>query len=154
MKLSKQVIIAFSSIVLLGSCGNSNSTKTEEKPNVVATEQRTDVAEGTMELDNGEKWKVNAEMQPFILKGEQIVDEYVAQKKTDYKALAAQLKEQNSQLISSCTMDGKSHEVLHEWLHPHLELVKALSLADNEEKANELVAQIETSYKTFHQYFQ
>ena len=142
-------------ILLFSSCMNEGlESLNEDTKNPTVADPGGFFANATIELNNGEKWKVNEEMQPFLLKGEQIVNEYVANKGTDYKTLATQLKEQNDQLISSCTMDGKSHEVLHEWLHPHLGLVKELANAETEENANVLVAQIETSYKTFHQYFQ
>ena len=156
MKVSKQIIVAFTAIALLGSCGDSTSIE-GDVPAVVTEQQHEDHdhAQATgLELNNGERWEINSEMQPHLLNGEQIVKEYITSKNTDYKALATQLKEQDDKLISSCTMDGKSHDVLHEWLHPHLELVKELSKAETEEKANALVAQLETSYATFHQYFQ
>jgi hypothetical protein len=79
----------------------------------------------TIELNNGEKWKVNAEMIPHILEGEEILAKY---DNTDYKTLAKQLKEKNSGLIKSCTIEGKSHDELHKWLHPHIELITTLSL--------------------------
>lgn len=104
-------------------------------------------------LNNGEKWIVNEEMKPFVIKGEQLVNDYIANNNSDYKELANQIKNQNKQLISSCTMDGKSHEELHEWLHPHLEIVKELSETDSDAKAAELVTSLEKSYQLYHQYF-
>src|SRR5690554_5471571 len=76
-----------------------------------------------IELDNGAKWKVNEEMIPFVHNAEAILGQY---KGGDYKKLAEQLANENKKLINSCTMKGKSHDELHKWLHPHLELVKDL----------------------------
>ncbi len=73
--------------------------------------------------------------------------------KTDYKTIAEQIKDQNSQLIKSCTMDGKSHDELHKWLHPHLELVKELENESNVEKVHEIISKIQYSYNLYHQYF-
>lgn len=105
----------------------------------------------TIQLNDGQKWQVNAEMTPFIVTGEKILNEYQGD---DYKSLASQLKEQNNKLIKSCTMKGKSHDELHKWLHPHLEMVNALSNAESEEKANEIVSELKKSFETYHTYFE
>lgn len=114
---------------------------------------QADQTSGTIELDQGEKWLVNEEMKPHILKGEAILQQYQTQNDTDHQALAAALKEQNGQLINSCTMKGKSHEELHKWLHPHMELIAALSQASSLEEAQPIVLQIEQSFQTYHHYF-
>ncbi len=92
-------------------------------------------------------------MKPFVVKGEELVNSYIQNKQTDYKALAQQLIEQNNQLIKSCTMNGKSHDELHKWLHPHLEIVNALEEEKDAAKANEIVLQLQKSYQDYHQYF-
>ena len=102
-------------------------------------------------LNNGEKWEVNQEMSPNILAGENILNNYTGD---DYKSLADQLKTQNKKLINSCTMDGKSHDELHKWLHPHMQLIESLGDADNISGANTLISQLKESYKTYHTYFQ
>ena len=56
--------------------------------------------------------------------------------------------------MKSCTMKGESHDELHKWLHPHMELVEELSKAKTDEKANELVSQLRESYQSYNQYFQ
>lgn len=104
-------------------------------------------------LNSGEKWVVNAEMIPFVNKGQELLNDYIATQDTDYKALASQMKEQNNQLIKSCTMDGKSHDELHKWLHPHLELVTALENAADQDEANKIVHELKTSYNTYAEYF-
>lgn len=104
-----------------------------------------------IELNDGQKWKVNAEMTPHILGGEKILNEY---DNSDYKALAKQLKDKNNTLIKSCTMNGASHDELHKWLHPHMGLVKALGKAKDEEKANSIIEQLKKSFITFNTYFE
>ncbi|MOA59843.1 hypothetical protein D3C78_1845640 [compost metagenome] len=51
-------------------------------------------------------------------------------------------------------MSGKSHDELHKWLHPHLELVTKLEKAENEKDSNAIISQLLESYKTYHEYFQ
>ena len=107
-----------------------------------------------MELNNGEKWKINAEMIPPLMASERLISDFAAGDKKDYKALTAQLKENNQLLISSCTMKGKSHEELHKWLHPYMVLLDELENVETEKESIELFEKIEQSFETFNQYFQ
>lgn len=142
---AKFLIIAPAFLLAFASCDNENSnTKTEEKTEVSAS--KTEV----LKLDNGEKWMVNSEMQPFILASEKLTQEYDGK---NYLPLAEKLENENKQLISSCTMDGESHEQLHVWLIPHIELIKKLKAAENVESANAVVAELKHSFETFHQFF-
>lgn len=109
---------------------------------------------GGLTLNNGEKWKVNAEMKPHIEQGNAILNAYLRQNSTYHKALAEALKNQNDNLIKSCTMKGKSHDELHKWLHPHIKLVEKLSKTDDSSEAAALVAQIEKSFRTYENYFE
>ncbi len=149
----KKVIVFGLGIMLLWSCNNATEKSTMHQETKSHTEQHHDENSEAIELNNGEKWLVNEEMKPFVLKGEELVNEYIQANKTDYKELAVQLKDKNSQLIKSCTMDGKSHDELHKWLHPHLELVKELENETDTTKANEIVSKIQHSYQVYHQFF-
>lgn len=106
---------------------------------------------GEIVLNNGEKWKVNTEMTPYILDAEQILLHY---NDGDYKQLAEQLEAKNKGLIKSCNMNGKSHDELHKWLHPHMQLIEALDDAGNKEEADKVIAKLNKSFQTFHTYFQ
>lgn len=109
---------------------------------------------GEIKLNNGEKWKVNAEMKPHIEEGQRILYDYKEQSDTDYKALATSLEGQNTKLIKSCTMKGESHDELHKWLHPHMGLIGELSNAGSVEDAEGIISQIEASFKTYQNYFE
>lgn len=129
-----KIIFSLVIIFFLSSCGNRSTSP--------------------IELNNGEKWKVNTEMMPPLKASEKLITEFVTTHKKDYKSLAENLKINNELLISSCTMKGKSHEELHKWLHPYMGLIEELSNADDESNANEIVLKIQTSFKTFNQHFQ
>ncbi|WP_020537301.1 hypothetical protein [Lewinella cohaerens] len=116
------------------SCMNSNSSENA----VIA-------------LNNGQKWEVNTEMTPYILDAEKMLNESDS---NDYATLAKRLKEQNDGLIKSCTMNGESHDELHKWLHPHIQLVEALSKAKNQQEAEKTIAQLKESFQTYNTYFQ
>ncbi|MDX9705319.1 MAG: hypothetical protein RBT46_06395, partial [Weeksellaceae bacterium] len=60
---------------------------------------------------------------------------------------------ENKKLIKSCTMEGQSHEELHKWLYPHIELLDALEVAENTESAAKIVEELQHSFATYHQYF-
>ncbi len=94
----KKVMLLMMSVVALWSCNNeekksdANHAKTEEHHNVEHSE--------TIQLNRGEKWVVNNEMKPFVSEGENLVNSYLKNEQNDYKALASQLKTQNSQLLT------------------------------------------------------
>lgn len=149
----KKAFLLIASSVILFSCNDATettNTTTDDAEHVHHVENQT----GSLELNNGERWIVNEEMKPPVLKGEEVVKEYILREKDDYKALATDLKDFNNAVIESCTMEGKSHEELHKWLHPHIELVLSLEIADDQDKAQELISELNKSYETYHQYFQ
>lgn len=149
----KNIVVLGISVFFLWSCNNSTKkSETQQKTESHTAHQHSENPQ-EIELHNGEKWLVNEEMKPFVLKGEELVTVYIQDRKTDYKTLAQQLKDQNNQLIKSCTMEGKSHDELHKWLHPHLEIVKELEDETDATKANEIVEKLQHSYQQYHQYF-
>lgn len=156
--MKKLFILALSSFVLL-SCNNTtekSTLKKEENPKEETVKQedpKDDDKSETVELNNGAKWVVNEEMKPYVMKGEEMVNDYVQTNRTDYKKLAADLKTENDKLIKSCTMNGKSHDELHKWLEPHLKLTKHLEKADDAAEAKTLVMDLQSSYNNYHQYF-
>lgn len=107
-----------------------------------------------LSLNNGSKWEVNIEMKPSINEAIDLVNQYLSNGDDDYKSLAEALEIKNSALVKSCTMEGKSHEELHKWLHPHIELVEELKESQNKDSAQQLVVRISDSFKKYNEYFQ
>lgn len=141
--------------LLLNSCVNSSKENLNSGKEV--SDNNNELIHGgdqqIIQLNNGEKWLVNEEMKPFINDAENILHDYVKSNSTDYKTLAKQLEDKNSGLIKSCTMKGESHDELHNWLHPHIGLIKSLSETTSAEDATLLVSKLEASFKTYHDYF-
>ena len=108
----------------------------------------------SIELNEGARWLVNAEMKPFITESESILNTYIANGSADFKTLAKELADKNSGLIKSCTMDGKSHEELHKWLHPHMALIETLQEAENDDAANKIISELKSSFEIYNQHFQ
>ncbi len=124
----------------LFACNSSQTHDTGDSTNAIS-------------LNDGEKWVVNAEMRPFIQKGNDILTDYIDANGTDYQTLAKDLKAQNTELIKSCTMKGKSHDELHKWLHPHMDMISKLAKAENLAAANRQIEQLKASFNTYHTYF-
>jgi hypothetical protein len=145
-----KTIVITGIVLLLFSCSTSEVENVDQNEQSIATDSyKLDI-----ELNEGEKWKVNEQMMPFLKSSEQLLIEFKKKESGDYKILATELKETNNKLISSCTMKGKSHDALHFWLHPHLELVNELQDSKTEEEATLVMEKLNRSFLAFGNYFQ
>ncbi len=153
MTTFKSLLIAVTVSFAFAACNHTSHENEHSHETVTHQEEHHGDDTTPLELNNGEKWAVNEEMKPYVLKGREIVTAFVQSNGTDYAKLAKDIAEQNDHLIQSCTMKGKSHDELHKWLHPHLELVEELSKTTDVTKAKELVAQLGKSYQEYDKYF-
>jgi hypothetical protein len=141
--------------LFLFSCGNTSNEKSKEQTETVTHEEHQHNAEiQTIELNNGEKWKVDANMITHIRNMENDVISFAKVEQKDYKSLSEKLQSNIDLLTSNCTMKGKAHDELHKWLLPYIDLVKELSEAKNETEASKQFQNIQTSFTAFNQYFQ
>jgi|SRR5680860_913494 len=144
--------ITFGLIALLMSCNTSNNTDENTENKTVQKEEQISKEEtSTISLNDGEKWKVNEEMLPHIEKSEIVFKAFEGE---DHDQLSKDMMVHTNNLIQSCTMDGASHDELHNWLHPHLELLKSLSSANPQKAKEEIISAIEKSFSSFHKYFE
>jgi hypothetical protein len=138
----------------LFSCSNTSNEKSKQQTKTVTHEEHQhNVEVQTIELNNDEKWKVDANMIPHIRNMENDVFSFTKVKQKDYKNLAKKLQSNIDLLTSNCTMKGKAHDELHKWLLPYIDLVKELSEAKNETEEEKQFQKIENSFITFNQYF-
>lgn len=151
--MRKLTLIGIFSMLLMTGCKNNSNDATHEKNETEITSDELQQAWNLIELNGTQKWLVNEEMKPYVKEGEKLVNDFINSESKDYQKLGAAVTAQNNKLIKSCTMDGKSHDELHNWLHPHLEITKALAEEDNEVKAKELIDQLQESYRQYHQFF-
>lgn len=150
MKRTNTIFYLVIGSILLVSCTN-NENSTEEDVNTTVNYNHEELDSEQLVLNNGEKWKVNEEMMPFILESEQLVLDFDV---TEYMELAENLMELNKKLISSCTMDGPSHDELHKWLHPHIDLLKKLKAQEDRDSSDKVLSEIKDSFIVFHEYFE
>ena len=144
-KIKIALLATFS--LLLFSC---NTKSKEEKATKIKTEEHQHSESETIQLNNGEKWKVDDNMMIHIRNMEKEVVHFDQEKSTNYSLLANKLKTNIDILTSNCTMKGQAHDELHKWLVPYIELVDSFS---KEKSANQFT-EIQNSFKTFNQYFQ
>ena len=146
-------LAAFS--IMLSSCSNSTNEKSNNQTEIAEqNNHHLDDESEAIELNNGEKWKVDANMITHIRNIENDINHFANVEQKDFKSLAEKLQTNIDLLTSNCTMKGKAHDELHKWLLPYIDMVKELSEAKNETEASEQFKNIQTSFSTFNQYFQ
>lgn len=152
----KKIIVLIPVISLfLFSCGNASNKKSKEQTEIVTHEEHQHNDEmQNIELNNGEKWKVDPNMITHIRHMENDVFSFAKVEPKDYNALSEKLQSNIDLLTSNCTMKGKAHDELHKWLLPYIDLVKKISEAKDEAEASKQFDNIQTSFVTFNQYFQ
>jgi TolA-binding protein len=152
----KKITISFTLISLfLFSCSNTSNEKSKQQTETVTHEehQHSDDVQ-IIELNNGEKWKVEGNMITHIRNMEIDINSFANVEQKDFKSLAEKLQSNIDLLTSNCTMEGKAHDELHKWLLPYIDVVKELSEAKDETEASKQFKNIQTSFTTFNQYFQ
>lgn len=153
--MKKKIILIPAIALFLFSCGNASNEKSEDLSEIEThDEHHHDDESEAIELNNGEKWTVDANMLTHIRTMENDVISYAKVEQKDYKVLSEKLQSNIDLLTSNCTMKGKAHDELHKWLLPYIDLVKELSEAINEAEALQQFENIQTSFTTFNQYFQ
>ena len=151
----KKITISLTVIILfLFSCGNTSNKNSKEHTQTVTHEEHQHNDEiQIIELNNGEKWKVDANMITHIRNMENDVISFAKVEQKDYNSLSVKLQSNIDLLTSNCTMKGKAHDELHKWLLPYIDLVKELSESKDENETDKQFQKIENAFKTFNQYF-
>ncbi len=125
--------------LLLISCKNNGSSNEQNEK---------------LQLNNGQKWKVDEKMLVFIRNMESDILDFSNTDQKDFNILTEKLQSNIDLLTSNCTMKGDAHDALHKWLLPYIELVNTLSETKNATEASTQFENIQTSFSTFNQYFQ
>jgi hypothetical protein len=152
--INKPIFITCISLFLFG-CGNtSNDTSKDQTEIAILEEHNHNDESDSIELNNGKKWVVDANMMVHIRNMENDISSLVKKDFKDYMALAVKLQANLDLLTSNCTMEGKAHDELHKWLLPYIDLVNDLSGSKDEAEASKQFSQLENSFLTFNQFFQ
>ncbi len=152
----KKIAISLTVISLfLFSCSYISNEKSKEQTETVTHKEHQHNDEmQNIELNNGEKWKVDTNMITHIRNMENDIISFSTVEKKDFKLLSKKLQANIDLLTSNCTMKGKAHDELHKWLLPYIDMVKKLSEVKDETEATKQFENIQNSFTTFNQYFQ
>ena len=153
--MKKKIILIPAIALFLFSCGNASNEKSEDLSEIEThDEHHHDHESEAIELNNGEKWTVDANMLTHIRTMENDVISFAKVEHKDYKVLSEKLQASIDLLTSNCTMTGQAHDELHKWLLPYMDLVEELSEAEDKIEAEKQFQEIQTSITTFNHYFQ
>lgn len=136
------------SALFLFSCNNKTEQEVKEEVPTVATELHEHVTDEPLQLNDGQKWKVDDNMMAHITAMEK--DIASLDKPEDFDKLSENLNKNLGLLTSNCTMKGQAHDELHKWLLPYIDLVEAFST----DKSADNFSAIKNSFSTFNTYFQ
>lgn len=161
----KHLIIA--ALLILVSCKDSrtkeNDIKTDSlEESVEATHEDHDESSNVytnawlnkIEMNDGSKWKANAETNEGILKMQHSIKTQLTSTLDDYYKLADQLNDDKNYVIKNCTMKGASHDNLHVWLLPLIAKIEALSKVKTFGEASKLKQSIEENVNAYSNYFE
>lgn len=107
-----------------------------------------------IELNKGEKWKVNEDMMVHIQNMQRDINSFEATSTDDYVALADKIETNIGLVASNCTMKGKAHDELHKWLLPYIDLFEVFTDSKTEQEYASNFEEIKKSFITFNTYFE
>ena len=138
------LIMAFTLLLVIVSCTEAVKYNAEE----VLT-----AAPHGLQLDNGEKWIVDEGMMVSIKDMEKTINDFDGHEVADFKYLSKTTKINLSNLTSSCTMKGQSHDELHKWLMPFFDLNKAMKKTNKVEEGQITLENMKYQLFVFSVYF-
>lgn len=149
----KTFTLIASSILL--SCGNPSEDQPSDSTKIVSTVEQVNTSETeAIQLNNGEKWKLEEELLNPIQEMEKEINSFAMAEKKDYKLFAARLQKTIELITSKCNREDKAHDTLHRWLVPFMDTVTELGASADESEAAKKFEELQTSFKTFNEYFQ
>lgn len=133
-----------------GSCGNACSAgKADAKASAAEPIEKT-----TPTALPSPKSEVPAPMMIHLRNLENEVIAFEARASAEHVDLAKHIDHHLNQVISSCTMEGKDHDALHEWLVPFRELAKQHAESTDTTARTGNVHEMRRAFTTFHEQFE
>lgn len=149
----KRIYIILLPALFLANCADNTGEQPAATTAVEEPHQHSHEEEA-IELNNGQKWKVDENMMVYIVQMEKDITGFDGSTMEEYKLLASGLDKNIEQLTSNCTMEGQAHDELHKWLLPFIEITEQFSASASEEDAAKYYGQIKLSLEDFHRYFE
>ncbi len=151
--------ILFGLSVLFSACGpGKDEQHLDGAHSTDAASAASDSASGPLlELNNGQRWVVSPPMLVPIRRMQQRIAAAVvtdAATELDHAVLADSLFVDIDALVAGCTMEGKAHAELHDWLMPHMQLVQDLEKTTDTVQARKILEELAASSEEFDRYFE
>ena len=124
------VLLCVAAVISLSGCNGNNSTIS---------------AQGTIQLNDGQKWKVDPPMLQHITAMETAIDNFGPGE--EISTLKSTLTDNLKGLTSKCTMQGQAHDELHKWLVPLMETVDTMD-------SNKSIERLKHDFEIFHTFFE
>jgi len=141
---------------LITGCVETNKKETKSKTTI--DEQKNEKKEiesnylnnnwlKDIQLNNGIKWNANIETTQGVNRMLEEIKKSSPKTVEEYVSLANKLNTEKNMIVEKCTMEGKSHDNLHIFLHPLIEkinhLLKVTTMKDGMEITNSIVENLE-----------
>ena len=147
-------------IMFLFACQNNpDPTKQVEstmkdKDTISHRHEETTGQSNTVKLNNGEKWIANTATKEGIKKMTALIKEFPAKPElNDYHSLKLKLETEFTLILKKCTMTGKAHTQLHNYLLPMKEMFIKLN-SQEIDICKESLNKIKQHLSEFEIYFQ
>jgi len=118
MKKINLLIILITVVTVTISCGDIKKKKQEE-PKTQKTEEVHHKSENILQLNNGNLWEANSETTTGINNMISLMNSFTEKENLEaYAILKQNLEAEFGTIITECTMEGESHNQLHNYLIP------------------------------------
>jgi hypothetical protein len=153
----KKIMILLLGSYLLYACSNqqqADSKNTNE--NTETRDHQHETVDG-LTLNECKKWKADNITNGNVKNLENIIDSFNGRQDESmnaYQKVTAGLQQGLDKMISECRMEGRDHEMLHQWLEPLLEEVQQLKNTATTGQAAKLFTEVEKQVKLYSLYFE
>lgn len=164
-----KIILFFTLAIAFVACDNNNSVEpgvdTESSSDDKESNKATMIpgtpdlgspAAAAVQLDNGKKWKANAETTEGINKMMASVKKAASSDMSDidtYRALGSTLQQDFNEIFQKCTMTGEAHDQLHNFLLPMVDMVKTFEKKDMA-SCEKMLPEIKEHLGSYYAYFE
>lgn len=147
-------------LLILGYTSCKQSVKKEVKTESITTNEIVvDKNHNTnqipkIELNNGEKWKINSETTTGIQAMIALLEEKEYATADAYKQLGYSLTKEKNTIIEKCNIQGPPHDNLHVFLHPLFENIDLLDNVKTKIQEESITASIKKQLLKYSDFFE
>jgi len=129
-KIIKTTLVLLITITTI-SCGNKSEKKEVDSEKIEQTEEQQHSSENSIQLNNGNPWMANIETTQGIANMKKLMDNFSEKENVEaYTQLKSSLEKEFGTIITECTMEGESHNQLHNYLVPMKDYFEGLASKD------------------------